>query len=347
MATELKHTVKPSGGDFTTLNGALAHLAASHQDLISADVYATIEIDGTWSSADTTAATIPNLNGDATRYLSIYTTAAARHNGKWDTGAYILSPANSTALNVNAGNLAHIRIDGLQMGPSSTSGNYQACFYISTVPTATIWLSNCILKQTGDNSDITPGVFCEDSSATLCMWNCIVYGLGTTDHALNSAICGYDFTAYNIYSCVAIGGKYGIYAGDTGGTITVKNTYAGGTVTEDFYRGAGTLDKTNCASEDSSADDTGTGETAANCDVSVALDTDTFVNVTYATADYHMAADGNSPLMAQGADTSGESSPLNFTTDIDGQTRDATWDIGADAWVVSAATRNNVVMMVI
>jgi hypothetical protein len=336
MATLLKHTVKPSGGDFTTLDAAMDHLLAAHQDLIAADVYATVEIGGTWSSPDTAAVTIPNLNGDATRYLSIYTTAEARHDGKWDTGAYILAPANTSAITVAAGNLVHMRIDGLQFGPSSTNGNYQSCLYISSVPTATIWVSDCILKQSGDNSNRTPGVFCEDSSATLYLWNSIVYGLGTTDNSFNSAICGYDFTAFNIYSCTIIGGKYGVYAGDSGGTITVKNTYAGGTVTEDFYRGAGTLAKTNCASEDSSADDTGTGETASNCDVGVALGTDTFVNVTAGSQDFHLAADGLSPLMGQGVSTSGESAPLDFTTDIDGDTRDATWDIGADAWVVSA-----------
>lgn len=349
MATLLKHTVKPSGGDFTTLDEALDHLAASHANLVAADVYATIEIDGTWSSADTRAVAMPNLIGDATRYLSIYTTAAARHDGKWDTGAYMLNVANSTAINfTNSVNMTHIRFDGLQIGLSSANANYQACLDFAAAGAGTsIWVSNCILKQANNNSYRIPVIISQSGNVTLNCWNTIAYGVGNNDNALNAVFCGYDYGAFNLYSCVAIGGKYAYYAGDSGGTMTVKNCYGGGSLTEDFYRGAGTLAKTNCASEDSSADDTGTGETQSNCDVSVALDTDTFVNVTYATADYHLAADGNSPLMGQGVSTSGESSPMNFTTDIDGQTRDATWDIGADAWVVAAPTGmvNDIVMI--
>ena len=349
MATELKHTVKPSGGDFTTLSAALAHLGTTHSNLVTADVYATIEIDGTWSSADTTAISMPNITGDATRYLSIYTTATARHDGKWDTGAYILSTSNATAiLFQNSVNITHIRIDGLQIGLSSANANYQCCIdFAAAGAGTTIWVSNCILKQANNNSYRTPAILSQSGNVTLNAWNTVAYGVGTNDNALNSVFCGYDFGAFNLYSCVAIGGKYAYYANDSGGTMTVKNSYGGGTVTEDFYRGAGTLAKTNCASEDSSADDTGTGETASNCDVTVALDTDTFVAVASGSEDYHLAADGNSPLVGQGTDTSGESSPFNFTTDIDGDTRDSTWDIGADAWVVAASTANNTLCMIV
>ena len=44
-----------------------------------------------------------------------------------------------------------------------------------------------------------------------------------------------------------------------------------------------------------------------------------------------LAADGLSPLQGAGTNTSGDAAPMNFTTDIDGDTRDSTWDIGADA----------------
>src|SRR5574343_565781 len=98
MATELKHTVKPSGGDFTSLDAAIDHLVASHANLVGSDNYATIEIDGTWSSADTAAVALAGITTDATRYLHIYTTAAARHDGKWDTGAYMLYVANNSAI---------------------------------------------------------------------------------------------------------------------------------------------------------------------------------------------------------------------------------------------------------
>ena len=346
MATELKHTVKPSGGDFTTLSAALAHLGTTHSNLVGSDVYATIEIDGTWSSADTTAISMPNITGDATRYLHIYTTAAARHDGKWDTGAYMLSTSNATAMLFgNSVNITNVRIDGLQIGLSSANGNYQCCIDLAAAgPGTNIWVSNCILKQAANNSYRTPAILSQSGNVTLYAWNTIAYGVGTADNALNSVFCGYDFGAFNLYSCVAIGGKYAYYANDSGGTMTCKNCYGGGSVTEDFYRGAGTLAKTNCASEDSSADDTGTGETQSNCAVSVAYTTSTFTNVTAGSEDYDLVT--GSALIGAGVSTSGESAPMNFTTDIVGATRDATWDIGAYCWVpVVAGTTNEVWMM--
>lgn len=332
MATELKHTVKPSGGDFTTLDAAIDHLVASHANLVASDNYATIEIDGTWSSADTAAVTISGLTTDATRYLSIYTTAAARHQGVLSTSYYQLSVSNATAITITTA--AFVRIDGLQIIKAASSANGQACVdYASGVAAGSnYWLSNCILKQAGNNSYREPGIACGDADITLYAWNNIVYGLGTADNALNSAFYGYRGTL-NVYSSVFIGGKYGVYAGGT--SVVAKNVYAGGTITEDYYLAAGTLAKTNCASEDQSADDTGASETATNCvAAAVANTTATFVNVTAGSQDYDLAV--GSALIAAGVNTSGEGSPLNFSTDIVGATRDATWDIGAYAIVAAA-----------
>ena len=334
MATELKHTVKPSGGDYTTLDAAIDHLVAAHANLVTADVYATIEIDGTWSSADTAAVTIAGLTTDATRYLHIYTTAAARHQGAWSTSYYQLVTSNATALTITT---AHdVRIDGLQIGKSSSSANGQAGIELGSgiTPGSNYWISNCIIKQAGNALYREPGIACGDADITLYAWNDIIYGLGAADNSLNSAFYGYRGTL-NIYSSICIGGKYGVYAGGT--SVVAKNVYAGGTITEDFFLAAGTLDKTNCASEDQSADDAGGSETATNCvAAAVLIDTDTFVNVTGGSEDFHLAADGLSPLVGVGVNTSGDSAPLDFSTDIDGDTRDATWDIGVDAWVVSA-----------
>jgi hypothetical protein len=319
MATELKHTVKPSGGDFTSLDAAIDHLVASHANLVGSDNYATVEIDGTWSSADTAAVALAGITTDATRYLHIYTTAAARHDGKWNTGAYMLNVANNSAITKAAAGCDFVRIDGLQIGVSSTNANYQSPIWNEYANTdgATWWVSNCILRGAGASDRRNPGLYVVDAQYTFNVWNTIVYNVGTLDHAYNSGvIC--DAGTLNLYSCVVIGGKYGVVT--NGGTINAKNVYAGGTLTEDFYRGSGTLAKTNCASEDQSADDTGTGETATNCvAAAVALSTDTFTNVTAGSEDFHLVV--GSALIGAGVTTSGESAPLNFTTDIDGDTR--------------------------
>ena len=338
-------TVKPSGGDYTTLQGAITGEVAANANLTAAGMNGilNIEIGGTWSSADTTACTVNGFTTDATHYVNIYTSSSARHKGVWSSSYYQLLVSNATALTIYD---EYVRLDGLQVGKSSSSANGQGVVYYAGVAAGNaLHISNCIFKQAGNNSYREPGIYSDDADAVVYMWNTIVYGSGTADNALNTTVYAYRGT-WSIYSCTVIGGKYGVYySGAT--TCTVKNTYAGGTLTEDFYRGAGTLAKTNCASEDQSADDTsGADETQSNCvAAAVALDTDTFVNVTAGSQNFHLAADGLSPLMGAGVSTTGDSAPLNFTTDIDGDTRDSSWDIGADAWVVAVSSAFNELYM--
>lgn len=318
MASLLKHTVKPSGGDFTSLDACLDHIAASHANLVTADVYALVEIDGTWTSPDTAACTTNGITSDATHYLSIYTTAAARHDGKWNTGAYNLLVADATAFTYRGG--ADCRLDGLQIGLSSASDHSQACVYATALSAgSSLRVSNCILKQAGNASYRCPTLFLNDADLTAYVWNTIGYGMGALDHAANSCVYIVAATGLNLRSSVFIGGKYAIAS--YSGAHTAKNVYCGGSITEDFYRNTGTLAKTNCASEDQSADDTsGADETATNCvAAAVPYSTDTFTNVTAGSEDFHLV-DG-SALIGAGVDTSGESAPLNFTTDIEGDER--------------------------
>lgn len=312
MATELKHTVKPSGGDFTTLDAALDHLAASHANLVGSDVYATIEIDGTWSSADTAAATIPALTTDATRYLKITTTAAARHQGVWSTSYYMLNVAGTNSITLG-GICSYFWIDGLQIGKSGENANYQACISLGTQNLAAgAWqrVSNCILRGDNNNNYRSIGIYGEANNQNIQIWNTIEYGHGTTNNALNCSVY-IGNGAVTAYSSTFIGGHSGLYRG--GGVMTTKNVYARGATAA--YNGVGAaFTMTNCSSSDATAEDTSPLD-------NVAHDTDTFVNVTYATADYHLAADGLSPLVGAGATTSGDSAPFDFTTDIIGTTR--------------------------
>lgn len=329
MATTETHSVMPSGGDYTTLDAALDHVLATHHDLVTDDKIQAIKIDGTWSSADTAAATIGLLHTDATRYLYIYTTATARHAGVWSTSKYILSVAGAHALTLG-GACDYFWIDGLQILKSAENANYQACISFGTVGLAAgSWqrISNCILKGDNNNTYRSMGIYGEAANQNFQIWNTIEYGHGTTNNALNCSVYIGNGAA-TAYSSTFIGGNCGMYRG--GGTMTAKNVYCSGT--SNAFNGVGaSFAMTNCASSDTTAEDTDAHD-------SVAHDTDTFVNVTYATADYHLAADGLSPLQGHGVDTTGDSAPFDFTTDIDGQTRDATWDIGADAWYVAPAT---------
>ncbi len=87
-ATEVISTIKEDGtGDYTSLS---AWEAGENRDLVALDEIAVAQIDGTWTNPDTTAVTIDGWVTDATRYIKIYTTATARHDGKWNTGKYRL-----------------------------------------------------------------------------------------------------------------------------------------------------------------------------------------------------------------------------------------------------------------
>jgi hypothetical protein len=86
---------------------------------------------------------------------------------------------------------------------------------------------------------------------------------------------------------------------------------------------------TTCASSDT------TGSTGLQ---NIAYDTTNFTNVTAGSEDLHIPT--GSALKDVGTDTSGDAAPMNFTTDIDGETRSGTWDVGADELVTGGATIN-------
>jgi hypothetical protein len=127
MATRLLKTIKPSGGDYTSLE---ACMNANEQDLVTADQYFDVEISGEWTSADTTLVTIHNYTTDATRYINIYTTGDARHSGKWLTTGYRrYDSVNSQMINMVS---HYVTIDGLQfqkhlLNYDGVMGNVYGC----------------------------------------------------------------------------------------------------------------------------------------------------------------------------------------------------------------------------
>jgi hypothetical protein len=204
-------------------------------------------------------------------------------------------------------------IEGLQILKSAESANYQACISLGTIGLAAgSWqrIGTCILKGDNNNTYRSIGIYGEALNQNIQVWNTIQYGNGTVNNALNTGFY-IGNGAGTIYSSTFIGGHSGINRG--GGTIVAKNVYASGAT--GAYNGVGaSFTMTNCASSDTTAEDTNPLD-------SVAYGTDTFVNVTYATADLHQAADGLSPLKEAGVDTHLDAAPFNFTVDIDGETR--------------------------
>lgn len=313
-------TVKSSGGDYTTLS---AWEAGEQADLTSVNEIRRAECYVlTGNAADTTAANISGWTTDATRYIAVQPSTANRHAGTWSTTKYRLSVGASTyALSIAAN---HVRINGLQVERTAISATGYVVYVSGQTDAASdLHLSNILVKQLRDGTYYDTGIYVADAEANVKAWNCLVFGAGGVGSSNNAAFYIFSGTA-SAYSCTFIGGYRGAHRG--GGTLTLKNCYASFDVAGGAAFG-GTITETNCASSDGTA-----GGTAYLRNV--APDTDTFVNVSAGTEDYHLAADGASPLQGAGVDTSGESAPLNFTTDIDGDTRDA-WSIGADDGVSS------------
>lgn len=206
-ATQLKKVVAPSGGDYTSLE---ACMNANEQNLVTADKYFDVEISGTWSSADTTAVIIHNYTTDATRYINIYTTGSARHNGTWDTTKYVLSASNQRAFLIY--NLP-VYFDGLQVDTSTQ--------FNSNVQGSLLVIKDCLLKS---------GIY--DDGGTYKIYNSVImrsnYWSRATFYLYNvtllSSITATGPSNINLYNTIVLGTfptGHPIY-GESGATINVN-----------------------------------------------------------------------------------------------------------------------------
>jgi hypothetical protein len=150
----------------------------------------------------------------------------------------------------------------------------------------------------------------------------VAYGFSST---IGGTSAGFGWnktsTAYNltVYDC-----SYGFRANTSGVTLSLYNCLAQ-SCTDGFYVTAGATftGSNNCS--DIASDAPGTSP-----------QTGTVSFVDAANGDFHLTS-GDTVAKDNGTDLSG-----TFTTDIDGQTRTGTWDIGADEYVASGETTYSV-----
>jgi hypothetical protein len=332
IAADKSVTVKPTGGTYTTLAGAIAGELVANADLTAMAGILNIEIGGTWSSADTTAVVIDGFTTSAVYYVNIYTVSPARHAGIWSTSKYILAVSGGIGIDVEDN---YVTIDGLQISVTDTANVYGigGTGALSTGANRIV-ISNNIIKGPNTSSNGFYGIASQGTDCNYYVYNCVVYGFGTTN--TRALLQNGTTTTMSLYSSTIISGDYCIRC--LAGTITAKNVYAGGGTTEDWYGVGSGITCTTCMSSDAA--------TRAGVTKSIALNTTNFTNVTYATADYHVPL--GSALIGVGTDTSGDAAPMNFTTDIDGETRSGTWDIGADEYIAAggAAMINNILIII-
>ncbi len=285
---------------------------------------AVAKIDGTWINADTSAVVIDGWTTDANHYIKIYTTPEARHDGKWNTNKYRLETNNVDCI-TNYEN--YVRIDGLQI--KLTTSTEQYAVWMRPGGTSEIRISNNIIRGVVSGGNYVTGInFWNSASGTVGkIWNNIIYGF--KGNSTRVGICDWeaDATLY-IYNNTISDCYNGIYR--YAGTLTAINNVVFNNV-DDF--------KGTFSTCDHNASDDGDGTNAV--DISPGANesddwNDAFVD--YANGDFHIK---NTNSVLYNAGTNDPGSGL-FSDDIDGDTRDSSWDIGADEYVAGGATEKNV-----
>jgi len=275
-------------------------------------------VDCHGSTADTVQPDIGDtaISTTATNTLTIRANAADRAVPGWDANKYRLSVTGTLLCRIREG---YVNFDGVQFELIPTGA---ANFFTDTARSSSgiSVFSGCVFKGDGGSA-----YQCREigGAATRYYINCLVYNLGT--HGNSYLAFGYG--ANYLYNCTVVGAASGpdcVVRNDGATSVECKNTYAGRTSGSGacFY---GTLAGDYNASSDTSADTKfGTGIN------SVAVNTTNFVDVTVdGGEDFHLPVGTGSALYDVG-NAPGGSAPLNYTTDIDGDTV-ATWCIGVDS----------------
>ncbi len=317
-------TVKPSGGTYTTLQAAITGEVTANANLTAAgmDGILTISIEGTWSSADTTAVDINGFTVDSTHYVRIVADSANRAiKTSYSTSRYSLEVSNATGI-INRQN--YTRIDGLQIKLNATAaGTFSAIqATISGISTgADVFISNCRIAQGAFSEGTVYGIYMYDSANSygdVYIYNCIITGFN------NANIRATYSQTTMIYNCI-------IYGGATKGVSQPSANF-------------GNPDIKNCAifvnSDDIAIDTGGTIDYCAldDADAQTHPVTESGGGENWPD-DFTDAANGDFTLKTtSGLVGTGLADPGSglFSTDIDGDTRPAAWSVGADD-ITSAA----------
>lgn len=325
MPTTVTKTIKSAGGDYGSLSSAEAGEQGVHSNLVSRDEIMAFECYAI-SGGDTSKLTISGWTTDATRYIRIYTPAAERRAAatalRLDTTKYYMNVNDDDCVENEED---FVRFEGIQFTNNSPGGDSRHLLKCNLALSASneIRISYCNFKGHGHATFKSVGINVDAANAVVKVWNCLFYNFGSGSGNSRAAL-GVTGTSLTLYSCTGICAGDNVFERDSITTMVAKNCYAGGSITSDWQ---GTITKTTCASEDTSADGT-------SPKTNIALSTATFVNVTATTEDYHLVTGAG--IKDFGTDTSGDAAPFNFTDDIDEVARTGTWDIGADEFAGAA-----------
>ena len=300
MQTRYINTASTAGGNGTTNATSGANRAyASFSEWEAARQASLTEVEEViceGSTADSSSHTIDGWTTTAANYILIRTTQANRHNGRWDTTKYRLT---SSAVEGGWVFEDYVRFEGIQFqGTASGQWNKEGL---------------CFAGNGDCRADACVAYACGDSSygfriygGTARFTNCISYGNTSNGWRMQDPGSGCNVTFYNCLAAANSGNGFLF----SSGTSTARNCYAGGNSSADWSAAPST--SSNNASEDGTH-----GTTIAYSTSSGAY----FTNVTGGSENFEIGA--SSSFVDAGYDLSG-----TFTTDIIGNSRGATFDIG-------------------
>jgi hypothetical protein len=301
-------TIRPSGGDYTTLDAANTGELLANANLTAAgmDGILTFQPSGDWSAAhDTARVTMAGFTVDAAHYWRIVPDSSNFADGVWDDTKYVLShtPTDWYQHTLYVTN-RYAQIKGVQVENLSDANN--VCTALATGDDGRdMVIDRCITK----GGDCGMSIRGRDSTIV----NCTIAGYRRYGIARNGDDPGNTYFYNDIVCGGTQAGSYGFYV-DRANT-NIKNCYAGGNGTGGDYSEttAGFIVDTTSYSED------GTCSTPT-----AAYSTDTFTSVTAGSEDFTLVS--GSDLIGEGTDLSADA-VYPFDWDAAGATR-TTWDIG-------------------
>ena len=313
------NTASTAGGDGTTnatsgANRAYASLAAweaaEQADLTSLTEIAEVRCCGT--AADTTAVSVDGWTTSASYYIWIRGNegdAAGRHEGRWSTSHYRMEVSiDGDVLRLEE---AYTRVTGIQVyNTLALTGDWNPVGLIA--PAASCVIDAVIARGTPNAADyIRSGIAI---GANGIVRNSIAFDWRNTATNRGEGFARIGFTA-QAQNCTAYNCHAGYSTPDEGASaaqqLIVRNCVAAGCASG-FLAGwtFGTGSDYN-ASDDATPPGANSLSNVADFDFADA-------------AGFDFSLGASSPLIDEGTDLSSD-----FTTDIAGQTRTGTWDIGA------------------
>lgn len=302
-------TVAPSGGDYTSLSAAEA---GEQQDLTALGEIMEIECA---AMTDTTAVTFAGWTTSSSFFVRVKAAAGAEAVMPFavGAGAYTQQTASTSGgFFLNACDFMEvvgIQVDNTASGAGGTPRGFRISIGGAGV---TNLLDSCIVRMSGTGAASKSAFFVTNSGGVVHINNCVGYGCNV----------GQVFEGVR--------------------SITARNCTAADSVTG-YLRSGGTFTTINCLETNCT---TGWSGTFTSSDYNASEDTtapgsnsrvsQTFTFVDAGAGDWHLAS-GDAGAKGFGTDLSGEAT-YPFSDDIDGQSRGATWDIGADQFVSSGTT---------